>query len=177
MKSVTVYCSSSKRVDPYFLDQARQLGAAIAKKGWTLVYGGNNLGCMGQLADGARKQGGQVVGVCPKIFSDKGFVDELCDELILTEDMSQRKKILMDRADAFIVFPGGIGTLDELIQALTEKHIGAHGKKIVLVNLSGFFDSFIAMMKEQVAGGFTKERIFGEMIVAQSVQEAVEKVV
>src|SRR5881227_920290 len=113
MQSVTVYCSSSSRVPQVYLDAAAELGRAIARQRWTLVYGGNAVGCMGALADGARAERGKVIGITPQVLVDMGISDERCDELIVTTDMRQRKGLLEARADRFIALPGGLGTLEE----------------------------------------------------------------
>src|SRR5437870_3361345 len=122
--AVTVYCSSSKRVAVRYIDASRELGEAIARCGWVLVYGGNNIGCMGIMADAARAAGGKVVGITPQLMVDKGIGDEKCDELIVTEGMRERKALLEQRGDAFVVLPGGIGTLEEVFEILVGKSLG-----------------------------------------------------
>src|ERR1700733_524209 len=112
IQSVTVYCSSSREVAQVYLDAAEELGRAIAREGWQLVYGGNDCGCMGALAHAARDAGGKVIGVTPQLLVDNGIADQKCDELIVPPDMRQRKALLESRGDAFIALPGGLGTLE-----------------------------------------------------------------
>src|SRR6188768_1332487 len=112
MKSVTVYCSSSNKVPDVYPRAAAELGRAIARQNWTLVYGGNCVGCMGALANGAREAGGKVLGITPQVMVDEGIGDHKCDELIVTPDMRARKALLEERGDAFITLPGGIGTFE-----------------------------------------------------------------
>src|SRR3954470_12359060 len=119
--AVTVYCASSKRVAAQYLEAARELGQAIARQKWVLVYGGNCIGCMGIMADAARAGGGKVVGISPQLMVDKGIGDAKCDELIVTEGMRERKRLMEDRGDAFVVLPGGIGTLEEVFEILVGK--------------------------------------------------------
>jgi uncharacterized protein (TIGR00730 family) len=172
--SITVFCSSSRHAPQVYLDTARELGAAIAAAGCTLVYGGNYCGCMAALADGARSRGGRVIGISPRVFVDKGLADTQCDELIVTDDLHRRKGLLEEAGDAFIVLPGGIGTFDELIDVLVGRVIGRHGKSIVLLNLDGFFAPFIGMLEHGVKLGFIKAGVMGQFQVVDSVKEAVK---
>src|SRR5436190_10379229 len=174
IKAVTVYCSSSKRVAREYLEAARELGEAIAREGWVLVYGGNHIGCMGIMADAARAAGGKVVGITPQLMVDKGIGDEKCDELIVTEGMRERKKLMEERGDAFIVLPGGIGTLEEVFEILVGKSLGYHNKPIVLVNVANFFRPLLSMLEHGMKEGFIKERVRELIFVAANVAEAVE---
>src|SRR3954471_19500853 len=108
--AVTVYCSSSANIDDVYMRAGAELGAAIARAGWKLVYGGNNVGLMGVLADAVRGAGGKVIGVTPKVFCEKGLDDKACDEMVVTDGMRDRKAIMEQRGDAFIAMPGGLGT-------------------------------------------------------------------
>ena len=118
IRSVTVYCSSSSAVAPVFVDAATATGRAIALNGWTLVYGGNPIGLMKCLADGARAAGGTVVGVTPQLFVDKNYHDTLAHELHVTANMRDRKAIMETRGDAFLTLPGGLGTFEEIFEIL-----------------------------------------------------------
>src|SRR6185295_13087082 len=113
--AVTVYCSSSTAIDRAYFDAGRALGAAIARNEWKLVYGGNNVGLMGAIADAVRGAGGKVIGVTPQLFIDKGLDDKNCDEFIVTSNMRERKALMEDRGDAFIALPGGLGTFEEVL--------------------------------------------------------------
>ena len=134
ISAVTVYCSSSKSVEPVYFQAALQLGRAIARCGWKLVYGGNYVGMMGALADGAREGGAKVIGITPQLLVDKGIADMKCDELVTTPGMRERKALMEQRGDAFIALPGGIGTLEEVFEILVGRHLGIHHKPIVLMN-------------------------------------------
>jgi uncharacterized protein (TIGR00730 family) len=172
--AVTVYCSSSKRVAAQYLDAARELGGAIARQKWILVYGGNNIGCMGIMADAARAASGNVIGITPQLMVDKGIGDQKCDELIVTEGMRERKRLMEERGDAFLVLPGGIGTLEEVFEILVGKSLGYHHKPIVLVNVENFFGPLLTMLEHGVKEGFIKERVKELIFVAANVAEAME---
>jgi hypothetical protein len=156
MRSVTVYCSSGSHVPPAYFAAAAELGDAIARQRWTLVYGGNSVGCMGALADAARAGGGTVIGVTPQVLVDKGIADEQCDELVITQDMRQRKAILEERADAFIALPGGLGTFEEIFEIIVGRLLGTHAKPIVLLNIAGYYDPLLAMIDHGVEQRFIK---------------------
>jgi uncharacterized protein (TIGR00730 family) len=171
--SVTVYCASSRHVDRVYFDAATQLGHAIAFNNWKLVYGGNNLGLMGALADAARDAGGEVIGVTPRLLVDEGAADEKCDELIVTETMRQRKEILETRGDAFIALPGGLGTLEEIFEIIVGRLLGFHAKPIVLLNVAGFYEPLLAMLDHAVEQKFIKPKARQLFFVASSVEETI----
>ncbi len=155
--AVTVYCSSSRKVDRTYLQAASELGQAIAQTGWKLVYGGNHIGCMAALADGARDGGAKVIGVTPQILVDKGLADIHCDELIVTPDLRQRKAIMEQRGDAFIACPGGIGTWEEIFEILVGRSLGCHCKPIVLMNVNDFYGPMLQMMQQGLEQRFIRE--------------------
>jgi uncharacterized protein (TIGR00730 family) len=171
--AVTVYCSSSRHVDRVYFDAATQLGHAIAFNHWKLVYGGNDLGLMGALADAARDADGEVIGVTPQLLVDDGSADEKCDELMVTETMRQRKEILEARGDAFIALPGGLGTLEEIFEIIVGRVLGCHAKPIVLLNIAGFYDPLLTMLDHAVEHKFIKPKARQSFFVATSVEEAV----
>ena len=178
--SVTVYCSSTRDIDPAYLDAAAEVGRAIAGRGWGLVYGGNAVGSMGRLADGARAGGGHVVGITPRLFaelhdvSDEDIVDRACDELLLVDTMRQRKRLLEERGDAFLTLPGGIGTMEEFFEILVGRVLRQHDKPLVLLNLGGFYDPLIAMIEHGVEARFVRPGAWEHVRVAASVGEAVD---
>jgi hypothetical protein len=173
MKSITVYCSSSRHVPRVYFDAAADLGTRIAREGWTLVYGGNDCGCMGALANGARAAGGKVVGITPKLLVDQGIGDHRCDELVVTAEMRQRKALLEERGDAFIALPGGLGTLEEVFEILVGRALGFHAKPIVLLNLNHFYDPLLAMLDHTIEQHFAKPAIRQLFHVAFEVEEAI----
>ncbi len=158
MKAITVYCSSSARIDPAFLDAGDELGRAIAAEGWTLVYGGNHIGMMARLADGARANGGKVVGVTPQVLVDKGISDPSCDELVVTSDMRQRKALMESRGNGFVALPGGLGTLEELFEIIVGRQLRLHAKPIVLLNINGYYDPFLQMLQRGIEQNFIKAK-------------------
>lgn len=170
--AVTVFLSSTK-VDRVFFDAASQLGGAIAEQGWTLVYGGNNVGPMGALAAGARTKGGRVVGISPRLFGDA--MDPSCDEFVVAEDMRHRKAELERRASAFVILPGGIGTLEEFFEILVGRFLGLHGKPIVLVNIAGFYDPLLEMMRRGIETGFVRPSAWELVEVVTDVPEAMTR--
>jgi uncharacterized protein (TIGR00730 family) len=174
IRSVTVYCSSSKHVPPVYPAAADELGRAIAEAGWTLVYGGNCVGCMGSLATAARGAGGKVVGITPQLMVDEGIGDDLCDELVVTPDMRQRKAMLEQRGDAFVALPGGLGTFEELFEILVGRMLGYHRKPVVILNIAGYYDPLVAMLEHGIEHRFIRAGARDAYFVANSVALAIE---
>jgi uncharacterized protein (TIGR00730 family) len=174
LQSITVYCSSSRHVAQIYFDAARELGRAVATSGWTLVYGGNNLGLMDAVASAARDAGGKVVGITPKMMADQNIVDPLCDELIVTATMRERKALLEERGDAFIALPGGIGTFEEWFEVLVGRTLGYHDKPLVLLNVNGYYDPLLAMMEHGIEQQFIRPRAREAYFVAQTPGQAIE---
>ena len=172
IRSVTVYCSSSTRVPKFYFEAAAELGEAIARAGWRLVYGGNRIGCMDALASSARAAGGKVVGITPQLLVDEGIADELCDELIVTAGMRDRKALLEDRGDAFIGLPGGLGTFEELFEIIVGKVLGCHGKPIVLLNVEGYYSPLLTMIDHGIELGFIRPNAREAFAVFSSVGDA-----
>jgi uncharacterized protein (TIGR00730 family) len=170
--SVTVYCSSSRHVAPIYFAAAEKLGKGLALRGITLVYGGNNIGTMGALADACRAAGGRVVGITPQVLVDEGMTDNNCHELIITDDMRQRKAQLEARGDAFLILPGGLGTLEEFFEILVGKILCVHAKPIVLLNIAGFFDPLLAAIDHAIEQNFVKPKARAAFTVAGEVEEA-----
>ncbi len=176
IRSVTVFCSSSSAVPRVYTDTAAELGRALAAQRWTLIYGGNNVGTMGALADGCRQAGGQVVGVTPQLFIDKGVHDAACHELVVTECMRTRKAAMEERGDAFVTLPGGLGTLEEIFEILVGKQLGYHRKPIVLLNVDNFFDPLLTMIEHGIEQRFIKSAARALYFVAATVDEAIEHI-
>ncbi len=172
IRAVTVYCSAREDVDQIYFDAARQLGGAIARRSWQLVYGGNDLGLMGTLANAARAAGGKVIGVTPRLFVDQGVADRKCDELIITDNMRQRKEMVEQRGDAFIALPGGLGTLEEFFEIVVGRVLGYHDKPIVLLNIADFYAPLLAMLDHAVGQRFVPAQARQFFHVAQTVELA-----
>ena len=156
--NICVYGASSESIDKIFLDSAYDLAVAMAKRGHTLVYGGGGFGVMGACARGMRDKGGKIIGVAPTFFTVDGVLFEDCTEFVYTETMRERKKILEDRSEAFIVAPGGIGTLDEFFEILTLKQLERHNKPIVIFNVRGFYDEMIDMLYKMAEKNFMRPK-------------------
>lgn len=172
--AITVYCSSSRRVEPVYFEAAAALGRAIAMQGWGLVYGGNRIGPMGALADAARAAGGAVTGITPQLLVDKGIADDRCNELVVTPDLRQRKSLMEQRGDAFVALPGGVGTLEEVFEILVARQLNFHAKPIVLVNVADFYRPLLAMIEQGVSQQFIKPALRSLFFVAGDVEQAME---
>jgi uncharacterized protein (TIGR00730 family) len=153
-KTICVYCSSSEGVSTDYFQAAEALGRSTAQRGYTLVFGGGEIGLMGALARAASANGGRVVGVIPKALAQLAY--KRADEMIVTKDLRERKAVMADRSDAFVALPGGFGTLEELLEMLTLKQLSFHNKPLVLVNTNGFYDPLITLFEQIYARGFTK---------------------
>ena len=154
MKSLTVYCASSTHLDPDFHAPATLVGAELARRGITLVYGGGCVGLMGEIARAARAQGGKIIGIITKRLMDLEVADTACDELIVVNTMRARKKLLSERGDGFIILPGGIGTYEEFFETLVGRKLGEHSKPIGIVNSHGYFNPLIAMVEHGIEHRF-----------------------
>ena len=173
IRSVTVYCSSSTAVAPQYFAAAEATGRAIAQAGWALVYGGNSCGLMKAVADAARAAGGRVVGVTPQLMVDKRIHDTLCDELLVTACMRERKGLMERRGDAFLTLPGGLGTLEEIFEIIVGKQLGYHDKPIALLNTGGYFDPLLQMIEHGIEQKFIKPGARQLYFVAETVDDAV----
>jgi uncharacterized protein (TIGR00730 family) len=173
LDSVTVFASSSTKVDRVYFDSAAELGRALAAEGWTLIYGGNRVGPMGALADAVRSGGGKVVGVTPKVFLDHGHGDDLCTELVVVDSMRRRKELMESRGDAFVTLPGGLGTLEEFFEIVVGQFLGFHGKPVVLLNIAGFFNDLLHLIERQIRDGFVRPAAWEQVHVAATVPDAV----
>jgi uncharacterized protein (TIGR00730 family) len=176
IRAVTVYCSSSTTIAPEFFDAGRELGRAISANNWKLVYGGNNVGLMGAVADAVRASGGKVIGVTPQLFIDKGLDDKDCEELLVTECMRTRKAAMEARGDAFVALPGGIGTYEELFEMIVGRQLGFHDKPIVLIDTLGYFEPFTTMIDKGIEQGFIRTESRDLFFVTSSIPEAIEHI-
>lgn len=155
--NICVYGSSSDAIDKTFIQEGERLGEELVKRGHTLVFGAGAAGLMGAAARGAFRQGGKIIGVAPKFFNVDGVLFENCDELIRPDTMRERKQILEDSSDAFIVTPGGIGTYEEFFEVLTLKQLDRHNKPIVILNTNGYYDAMQDFMKTTAKDGFMRD--------------------
>ncbi len=175
IRSICVYCGSSPGNSPFFLDAGRTLGKAIAKAGLTLVYGGGRKGIMGAVANGTIEAGGNVTGIIPRFLIRKEAGDEAgldhLDEVILTEDMHERKHAMFERSDAFVALPGGIGTVEEIVEIMTWAQLGRHEKPMVFGNVAGFWNPMLALIDHMKAEGFIhSQHMVRPLVVADPAQ-------
>jgi uncharacterized protein (TIGR00730 family) len=171
--TICVYCASGP-THPELLELAAELGEAIADRGWTLVWGGGHVSAMGAVASAARARGGRTVGVIPQQLMRREIADTGADELIVTDTMRARKQIMEDRADAFIVLPGGVGTLDELFDAWTTGYLGMHGKPIVMLDPLGHYDGLWAWLNGLAASGYISKVAMERLVLVDKVGAALE---
>jgi uncharacterized protein (TIGR00730 family) len=156
IRSVTVFCGSSDSVDRKYFAAAEELGAKLARRGWRLIYGGGGVGLMGSLARAVLAHGGEVTGIIPKALLELGVGDTSLTELVVTDGLRDRKALMDERGDAFVALPGGLGTLEEVLEALTLKQLGYHRKPIAVLDLHGFFDPLWAQFQRGIDEGFIK---------------------
>ena len=174
--SVCLFCGSRTGLKPGFVDEARRLGRCLAVRGHRLVYGAGDRGLMGETARAMQEAGGRILGVIPQHLVDWEVGKSDLDECFVTETMHERKKLMFDRSDAVIALPGGTGTLDELIEVLTWRQLGLHGKPIVLANLEGYWDPLLRLIDHTIEQGFAEHRFKAFLTVVPDAVAAVEAV-
>jgi uncharacterized protein (TIGR00730 family) len=172
-KAVCVYCSSSDSIDESFIALAASVGARLAQTGYSLVSGGGRVSMMGAVARAAREGGAHTVGVIPRHLVPYEVADNEADELIVVETMRGRKQLMDERSDAFIALPGGIGTLEELVEQLTWAQLGRHTKPIVLVNIDGFYAPFLTLIRHMQAEAFIKPDMDVRFITVDRAEDVV----
>ena len=174
-KSVCLFCGSAEAVNPEYLATARAFGEGTAKAGWRLVYGGGGVGLMGASARAAHEAGGRVLGVMPGFLrSRERLFDEV--ETLVVQSMHERKTIMYDQSDAFVVAPGGVGTLEEAIEVLSWKRLDLHSKPVVFLNINGFWDALLAVMEHSIQEGMTPVSFRQAWTVCNTVDEALAAV-
>ncbi len=171
--AVCVYCASGPE-HPELVEVAAELGDAIAERGWTLVWGGGRVSAMGALASAARARGGRTVGVIPQILMRREIADAEADELIVSKTMRERKQVMEDRADAFIVLPGGVGTLDELLDAWTTGYLGLHRKPIVMLDPLGHYEGLWIWLCGLLDSGYISQTAMDRLVLVDKVSAALE---
>jgi hypothetical protein len=154
--SICVFCSSSDAVESCYFDAAAELGTELARRGFNLVYGGTSVGLMRAVAHAVHLEGGHVIGVIPEAIQGMGIAYEAADELLVTATMAERKAAMHDRAQAFVVLPGGFGTLEEFVEVLTLRQLKYHDKPIVLLNVNSFFDPLLELFEHLYSGRFAR---------------------
>ena len=157
VKNICVYCGSRPGGDAAYQTAAQKVGALIAARDWGLVYGGGNTGLMGEVANAALKGGAKVTGVIPKDLMQYEVAHKGLSELIVSNSMHERKMEMVRRSDAFVILPGGLGSLDELFEIVTWKQLGFHQKPIVIVNVAGYWGALDSLFQAVVSGGFARD--------------------
>jgi len=171
--NVCVFCASSANIDSQYLEAARELGSLLAQGGWRCVNGGGAVGLMGAVTDGTLDAGGEVTGVIPKFMVDNGWCYDRLDDVVITADMHQRKQMMSEMADAVIAMPGGVGTLEELLETLTWRQLGLVKNPVIILNTSGYYDPLLAMLKHAIDEGFMKSSHAALWQVANTPAEAI----
>lgn len=146
IKNVCVFCGSSKGRDPAYPEAARAFGETLAREKIRLIYGGGNIGMMGELAKAVETAGGKVLGIIPEFLVAREHARESGHELVVVRDMHERKSLMVEKADAFVALPGGIGTLEEMVEQLTWFQLDRHRKPVLLANIKGFWNPFLALL-------------------------------
>ena len=164
MKRLAVYCGSATPTDPRYVELAADVGRTLAERGIGVVYGGGRLGLMGAVASGALQAGGEVIGVIPEALVSSEVANHDCTELIVVADMHQRKAAFTRLSDGFVTIPGGVGTMDELWEAVSWAQLGYHAKPVGLLNAAGFYDQLIAFNAHMISVGFIREQHKGILI-------------
>jgi len=171
IRAVCVYCGSRAGADPTFAEAARGLGKTLAQNGIRLIYGGGSIGLMGALAGSVLAHGGSLTGIIPEFLVDKEHMLAGAQEIIVTRDMHERKRVMFERADAFVALPGGIGTLEELVEQLTWAQLGRHRKPILLANIAGFWEPLCELLDHMNALGFLHTTSRLDYLIADTVDE------
>ena len=174
VKRVAVYCGSANGSDAAFLAEARKLGSAIARAGLGLVYGGASVGLMGAVADAALAGGAEVIGILPEVLSGSEIAHRGLTRLEMVATMHERKARMVKLADAFLMLPGGYGTLDEMMEIVTWKQLRLHAKPCILINTAGYWDGLLTFLDRAVEAGFLKAENRGLLEVVGTAEEAVE---
>lgn len=173
IRNVCVYCGSAEGADPVFLETATALGHALAAADIGLVYGGGNHGLMGAVARAVLSAGGRVTGIIPSFLKKRESMLEAAQELIIVDDMHTRKRLMFERADAFVALPGGVGTLEELVEQLTWVQLGQHGKPVLIADIGGFWKPLLSLFAHMREHGFIREQFEVHYLVSEKIGDVV----
>jgi hypothetical protein len=171
IKTVCVYCGSGPGTNPHFVEAAIALGKAFAENGIRLVYGGGSIGLMGAVATSVLDHGGTVTGIIPDFLTTRENALKRVQEMIVTPDMHERKRLMFERSDAFVALPGGIGTLEELVEQLTWQQLGRHAKPVLLANIDGFWEPLLALLAHMRATEFIRPTLAVDILKAERVED------
>jgi uncharacterized protein (TIGR00730 family) len=173
IKSICVYCGSGPGTNPAFVAAARAFGRILAENGIRLVYGGGSVGLMGELAKSVVDHNGAVTGIIPEFLTVREFMFQRAQEMIVTRDMHERKRLMFEHADAFVALPGGIGTLEELVEQMTWAQLNRHVKPILIADIGGFWRPLLALLAHMRIEGFIREGFEARYLVAEKMEDAV----
>ena len=171
LKAICVYCGSGPGSNPKFVESARTFGGILASNNIRLVYGGGSIGLMGAIADSVIDHGGQVTGIIPDFLKAREMMFKRAQEMIVTRDMHERKRLMFERADAFVALPGGVGTLEELVEQMTWAQLGRHKKPILMANIDRFWDPMCALLDHMRDMQFIRAGLTVAPLVVDSVEE------
>jgi len=176
--SLCVYCGANPGAAPAYADAAAKLGAAMASSGVRLVYGGGSVGLMGIVARSVMSHGGNVTGIIPQFLKDREIMLREVPDLVVTADMHERKRLMFQRSDAFIALPGGIGTLEEVVEVMTWAQLDQHAKPVMILNIDGFWNPLIELFRRMAAEGFLNKAFLGShtdlpVEIVESVDEVI----
>ncbi len=169
--NICFFCASSENIEQKYKDSAKQIGEKVAKAQHTIITGGSNIGLMKTLVKTAIENGGKTIGIIPKFFEDKGLACFDNSKLIIVDDMFQRKQKLFELSDAFVILPGGYGTLDELLEIITLKQIGIYDKPIIIYNQNGYYDELLAMFDKIHSEKFSSSENLNVFTVVSKVDD------
>jgi uncharacterized protein (TIGR00730 family) len=175
IQTVCVYCGSGPGTNPRFVEAAIGLGKALAENGIRLVYGGGSIGLMGAVATSVLDHGGAVTGIIPDFLTARENALTRVQEMIVTPDMHERKRLMFERSDAFVALPGGIGTLEELVEQLTWQQLGRHSKPVLLANIENFWEPFFALIAHMRATAFIRPTLAVDILKAERVEDIVPR--
>ena len=171
IKTVCVYCGSGPGTNPSFTEGAKAFGKALAENNVRLVYGGGSLGLMGSVATSVLDHGGTVTGIIPEFLRKRENALTRVQEMIVTPDMHERKRLMFERSDAFVALPGGVGTLEELVEQLTWKQLGRHAKPVLLANIDNFWEPLLALLTHMRATEFIRPTMNIDVLKAERVED------
>ena len=171
IKTVCVYCGSGPGTNPRFVEAAQALGKIFAQNHIRLVYGGGSVGLMGAIAKSALDHGGAVTGIIPDFLRARENALTKVQEMIVTPDMHERKRLMFERSDAFVALPGGVGTLEELVEMLTWQQLGRHAKPILLANIDGFWEPLLALITHMRSAQFIRPNLEVDLLKAERVED------
>jgi uncharacterized protein (TIGR00730 family) len=175
IKSICVYCASGPGTNPAYVAAAKSFGRILAENGIRLIYGGGSVGLMGAIADAVLDNGGEITGIIPEFLMNREHILLRAQERIVTRDMHERKRIMFERADAFVALPGGVGTLEELVEQITWAQLGRHKKPILIANIDGFWDPLRTLLERMRETLFIRPGFTVDVLIADRVEDILPK--